>query len=76
MSAPRAPGYRGYRQEKDVAADSEVETFCALRLFVDSWRWAGVPVASARRQVPAADGSRSDRWPEGAAAARVRRFAD
>ena len=35
--------YAGYREEKDVAADSDVETFCALRLFIDSWRWAGVP---------------------------------
>ena len=35
--------YVGYRGEKDVAADSDVETFCALRLFIDSWRWAGVP---------------------------------
>jgi len=33
----------GYRDEPGVAADSEVETFCALRLFIDSWRWAGVP---------------------------------
>ena len=35
--------YVGYRSEKGVAADSDVETFCALRLFIDSWRWAGVP---------------------------------
>jgi len=35
--------YEGYRREKDVAADSDVETFCALRLFIDSWRWSGVP---------------------------------
>ena len=35
--------YVGYRAEKDVASDSDVETFCALRLFIDSWRWAGVP---------------------------------
>jgi glucose-6-phosphate 1-dehydrogenase len=35
--------YNGYRSEKDVAADSDVETFCALRLYIDSWRWAGVP---------------------------------
>ncbi len=35
--------YKGYRDEKDVAADSDVETFCALRLHIDSWRWAGVP---------------------------------
>jgi glucose-6-phosphate 1-dehydrogenase len=33
----------GYRDEPDVAKDSDVETFCALRLFIDSWRWAGVP---------------------------------
>jgi glucose-6-phosphate 1-dehydrogenase len=35
--------YAGYRQEPDVAKDSDVETFCALRLFLDSWRWEGVP---------------------------------
>ncbi|SFP65704.1 glucose-6-phosphate 1-dehydrogenase [Nitrosomonas cryotolerans] len=35
--------YIGYREEPGVAADSDVETFCALRLFIDSWRWAGVP---------------------------------
>ena len=35
--------YTGYRKEKGVAKDSDVETFCALRLFIDSWRWAGVP---------------------------------
>jgi len=35
--------YDGYRQEKDVAVDSDVETFCALRLQIDSWRWSGVP---------------------------------
>ena len=35
--------YAGYRKEKGVSARSDVETFCALRLFIDSWRWAGVP---------------------------------
>ena len=35
--------FAGYRDEVGVAKDSDVETFCALRLFVDSWRWAGVP---------------------------------
>ena len=35
--------YVGYRQELDVAKNSDVETFCALRLFIDSWRWEGVP---------------------------------
>jgi glucose-6-phosphate 1-dehydrogenase len=35
--------YAGYRKEPGVAKRSDVETFCALRLFIDSWRWAGVP---------------------------------
>ena len=35
--------YTDYRNEANVAKDSDVETFCALRLFIDSWRWAGVP---------------------------------
>jgi glucose-6-phosphate 1-dehydrogenase len=35
--------YDGYRKEKDVAPDSDVETFVALRLFVDAPRWQGVP---------------------------------
>ncbi len=35
--------YAGYRKEPDVAKNSDVETFCALRLFIDSWRWDGVP---------------------------------
>ena len=35
--------YRGYRREPGVARNSDVETFCALKLFVDSWRWDGVP---------------------------------
>ena len=35
--------YVGYRKEPDVAKNSDVETFCALRLFIDSWRWEGVP---------------------------------
>ncbi|MGO9513320.1 MAG: glucose-6-phosphate dehydrogenase [Steroidobacteraceae bacterium] len=35
--------FRGYRAEKGVAADSQVETFAALRLHIDTWRWAGVP---------------------------------
>jgi len=35
--------FRGYRQEPGVAPDSKVETFAALRLEIDSWRWQGVP---------------------------------
>jgi glucose-6-phosphate 1-dehydrogenase len=35
--------YAGYRKEPHVARNSDVETFCALRLFIDSGRWDGVP---------------------------------
>jgi glucose-6-phosphate 1-dehydrogenase len=35
--------FRGYRAEKGVAKESQVETFAALRLHIDTWRWAGVP---------------------------------
>jgi glucose-6-phosphate 1-dehydrogenase len=35
--------YAGYRSEPNVDRRSDVETFCALRLFIDSWRWQGVP---------------------------------
>jgi len=35
--------FRGYRRETGVAPDSRVETFAALRLRIDSWRWQGVP---------------------------------
>ena len=34
----------GYREEDDVAPDSQTETFLALRLRVENWRWAGVPI--------------------------------
>lgn len=33
----------GYREEKNVNPESKVETFIAMRLFIDNWRWAGVP---------------------------------
>ncbi|MCB1486503.1 MAG: glucose-6-phosphate dehydrogenase [Bauldia sp.] len=35
--------FEGYLDEPGVAKDSQVETFAAVRLFVDSWRWQGVP---------------------------------
>ena len=35
--------FRGYREEEGVAEDSRVETFAAVRLRVENWRWAGVP---------------------------------
>jgi glucose-6-phosphate 1-dehydrogenase len=36
--------FKGYRNEPGVAADSKVETFAALKLHIDSWRWRGVPI--------------------------------
>jgi glucose-6-phosphate 1-dehydrogenase len=33
----------GYREEKNVSPDSTTETFVALKLYIDNWRWAGVP---------------------------------
>ncbi len=35
--------YLGYREEPGVAPDSQTATYAALRLFVDNWRWSGVP---------------------------------
>ena len=35
--------FNGYKNEKGVAPDSKVETFAAVRLEVQSWRWSGVP---------------------------------
>ncbi len=34
---------KGYRQEPNVAADSNIETYVALKLSIENWRWAGVP---------------------------------
>jgi glucose-6-phosphate 1-dehydrogenase len=34
---------KGYREEEDVAPNSSTETYVALKLFIDNWRWAGVP---------------------------------
>jgi glucose-6-phosphate 1-dehydrogenase len=33
----------GYRQEQNVSPNSSIETYVAMRLFIDNWRWAGVP---------------------------------
>jgi glucose-6-phosphate 1-dehydrogenase len=35
--------YSGYRSEEGVTADSDCDTFIALKCFIDNWRWAGVP---------------------------------
>lgn len=45
--------FRGYRNEPGVAPDSQTETFAAVRLQIDSWRWAGVPfVIRAGKSLP------------------------
>ncbi len=45
--------FRGYRNEKGVAPDSQVETFAAVKLHIDTWRWAGVPFyIRAGKQMP------------------------
>ena len=48
--------YRGYRDEPDVDAESDVETYVAALFKIDSWRWAGVPflVRSGKRMAAAA----------------------
>jgi glucose-6-phosphate 1-dehydrogenase len=35
--------YTGYRTEEGVSADSDTETFIALKCYIDNWRWAGIP---------------------------------
>jgi glucose-6-phosphate 1-dehydrogenase len=57
--APLEPGhvvrgqFRGYRSEPGVAADSRTETFAAVRLEINSWRWKGVPfVLRAGKSLP------------------------
>jgi glucose-6-phosphate 1-dehydrogenase len=55
--------FRGYRGESGVAADSQVETFAAVRVFIDTPRWAGVPfyIRAGKRMPLTARTSRS-RW--------------
>ncbi|MDX1531080.1 MAG: glucose-6-phosphate dehydrogenase, partial [Rhodothermales bacterium] len=36
-------GQEGYRDHEDIPADSHTETFAALKLYIDTWRWEGVP---------------------------------
>ena len=64
--------YAGYRQERDVAKNSDVETYCALRLFIahgDGW----CAVVSALRQVSSRHGDRGGCGTEAAAAETLRR---
>ena len=62
--------YTGYREEPGVAMDSDVETFCAVRLFIDSRR----AVVPALRQMHADDRRRSTSRVQAATATLVRRF--
>ena len=66
--------YAGYRQEPNVAKDSDVETFCALRLFIDSWRWEGVPWYLRSGKCLAETATRGPGGVEAAAAAAFRRL--
>ncbi len=36
--------FSDYRNEEGVSHDSQVETFVAVRLFINTWRWSGVPI--------------------------------
>jgi glucose-6-phosphate 1-dehydrogenase len=54
-------------KEPDVAPDSNTETYIACKLQIDNWRWAGVPVLPAYRQIPEAASNRdSNPCPPGA----------
>jgi glucose-6-phosphate 1-dehydrogenase len=55
-----AAGQVGYRQEQGVAPDSQVETYAALTLYADTWRWAGVPFHLRTGKALAAKVSRID----------------
>ena len=66
--------YVGYRDELNVAKDSDVETYCALKLYIDSWRWAGVPFYLRSGKCLAQTGTEISGRAEAAAAAAVRRL--
>ena len=60
--------YAGYRKEPDVAENSDVETFCALRLFIEFVALGGRAVVPALRQIPGRNGDRDPGGIEAAAA--------
>ena len=66
--------YVGYRDEPNVAKDSDVETYCALKLYIELVALGRGAVVPALRQMPGADGDRDSGGAEGAAAAAVRRL--
>lgn len=39
----RGKHYKGYREEPNVKSDSRTETYAAMKIFIDNWRWEGVP---------------------------------
>ena len=63
--------YDGYREIAGVAPDSTTETYAAMRLEIDNWRWSGVPVLHPHRQVPAGHPDRAATRLHAAAAARL-----
>ena len=63
----------GYLEEAGVPDDSNTETYAALRLEVDNWRWAGVPMVPAHGQAPRAEGHRDRRDAQARAAPRLPR---
>ena len=66
--------YVGYRDEPNVAKDSDVETFCALRLYIELVALGWGALVPALRQMPGANRDRDSGGAEGAAAAAVRRL--
>ena len=65
--------YRGYRDEPDVANDSHVPTYAAIRLQVDSWRWEGVPFYRASGEAARTELHRGTRGVQDPAARRIQR---
>ena len=66
--------YAGYREEPKVARSSDVETYCAVRLFIDSWRRRRECRGTCCRQIPGRNGDRSSGAIEVAAAKAFRRL--
>ena len=63
--------YEGYRDEDGVAADSDTETFVAVKATVENWRWEGVPFYLRSRQADGAETATADGRLQAAAAAHV-----
>ena len=68
--------YDGYLDIDGVAADSTTETYAALRLDIDNWRWSGVPFFIRDGEASAGDADRAPARLQAPAEARVRRARD